>query len=53
VETHILDNEIDIVEGKVILEFVDFIRINHKFDSLDALKAQIQHDITKAKKRLA
>lgn len=53
VETHILDNEIGTVEGKVTLEFVDFIRINHKFDSLDALKAQIQNDITTAKQRLA
>jgi riboflavin kinase/FMN adenylyltransferase len=53
VETHILDKAIGKVEGKIILEFVEFIRINQKFDSLDALKAQIQHDITTAKKRLA
>jgi riboflavin kinase/FMN adenylyltransferase len=53
VETHILDNEIGKAEGEVVLEFVDFIRINQKFDSLDALKAQIQNDIATAKKRLA
>jgi riboflavin kinase/FMN adenylyltransferase len=52
VETHILDDEIGIVEGKVVLEFVDFIRINHKFDSLDTLKAQIQTDIITAKQLL-
>ena len=45
VETHILDEEIGKVEGKVVLEFVDFIRINHKFNSLETLKSQIHHDI--------
>ena len=53
VETHILDQEIGEVQDEVMLEFVDFIRINQKFDSLDALKAQIQNDITMAKKLLA
>lgn len=52
VETHIVDQEIGNVEGEVMLEFVEFIRINHKFDSLDALKVQIQNDITMAKKLL-
>ncbi len=52
VETHILDNEIGKAEGEVVLEFVDFIRTNQKFDSLDALKAQIQTDITTAKQLL-
>jgi len=52
VETHILDQEIGEVEDEVLLEFVDFIRINQKFDSLDALKAQIENDITTAKKLL-
>lgn len=52
VETHIMDQQLGKVEGKVVLEFVDFIRINQKFDSLDGLKAQIQNDITTAKKRL-
>lgn len=53
VETHILDQEIGAVEGEVLLEFVDFIRINQKFDSLDALRIQIQNDITTAKNLLA
>ena len=52
VETHILDQKIGEVEGEVLLEFVDFIRINQKFDSLDELKVQIQNDITAAKKLL-
>jgi riboflavin kinase/FMN adenylyltransferase len=53
VETHILDQEIGEISGEIALEFVDFIRINQKFDSLDALKKQIHDDIGMAKKRLS
>ena len=53
VETHILDQEIGEVSGEIMLEFVDFIRINQKFDSLDTLRAQIHDDIAMAKKRLS
>ncbi|MBT8344086.1 MAG: bifunctional riboflavin kinase/FAD synthetase [Sulfurovum sp.] len=53
VETHILDQQIGEVSGEIALEFVDFIRMNQKFDTLDALKKQIQDDIGMAKKRLA
>ena len=53
VETHILEKEIGEVQGEIALEFVDFIRKNQKFDSLDALKQQIQNDIGIAKKRLS
>jgi len=53
VETHILDVDIGEVQGVVALEFVDFIRGNKKFDSLDALKEQIKEDIDIAKKILS
>ena len=53
VETHILDKELGEMEGEIALEFVDFIRANQKFDSLDALKKQIQNDIGSAKKILS
>ncbi len=53
VETHVLDKEIGEVEGFIKLEFVDFIRINKKFNSLDALKEQIQHDIGLGKQLLS
>ena len=53
VETHILEKEIGEVQGEIALEFVDFIRKNQKFDSLDALREQIQHDIGSAKKILS
>jgi len=52
VETYVLDKEIGKVEGKVELKFMDFIRINQKFESLDDLKKQIQDDIERAKKIL-
>ena len=52
VETHILDKELGEVKGEIALEFVDFIRANQKFDSLDALRKQIQDDIGIAKKSL-
>ena len=49
VETHILDKEVDEVRGNIVLAFVNFIRENKKFDSLDALKKQIEDDISAAK----
>ena len=52
VETHILDREIGKVEGGLALQFIGFIRLNKKFDSLDALKRQIMDDIESAKKML-
>jgi riboflavin kinase/FMN adenylyltransferase len=45
VETHIIDKDIGKVSGRVILAFVAFIRENQRFDSLNILKKQIQHDI--------
>ncbi len=53
VETHILDKEIGVVRGDIQLAFVDFIRPNQKFDSLEALKKQIDDDILRAKEILA
>ncbi|MEA2047457.1 MAG: bifunctional riboflavin kinase/FAD synthetase [Campylobacterota bacterium] len=52
VETHILDSTIGEIEGKVVLAFIDFIRENRKFDSLETLKEQIEVDIGDAKKCL-
>ena len=50
VETHILDKDIGEVSGKIVLEFVAFMRGNQKFDGLDSLKKQIQNDIDMARK---
>ena len=50
VETHILDEDIGIVNGKIWLEFISLIRKNKKFNGLDDLRIQIKEDITEAKK---
>ncbi len=50
VETHIVDKDIGEVSGKVIIEFVAFMRGNQKFDGLNMLKKQIQDDINMARK---
>lgn len=52
VETHVIDKEIGRVNGVIKLAFVDFIRENKKFDSLEALREQIHADIAKAKEIL-
>jgi len=51
VETHILDGEIECSET-VDVGFVARLRGNEKFETLDALKAQIERDISEAKKIL-
>jgi len=52
IETHILESDIGTVTGTIQIEFVDFIRANKKFESLDMLKKQIFDDIQKAKEML-
>ncbi len=52
VETHILGSNLGEVQGKVKIKFMNFIRENKKFDSLDALKKQINIDIQSAQKSL-
>ena len=49
IETHVIDKDIGIVKGKVWLEFRAFIRENKKFETLEALKKQIDLDIIHAK----
>jgi len=52
VETHILDQQLAEVKSSVEIFFVSFLRENKKFDSLSALKLQIECDIAEAKKYL-
>jgi riboflavin kinase/FMN adenylyltransferase len=51
VESHILDGEVK-CEKKAEISFVDFIRNNEKFDSIEKLKEAIQKDIAVANKKL-
>lgn len=53
VETHILEQDIGEVQGCLALMFVDFIRLNQKFENLESLKEQIKNDIAQSKKCLA
>ncbi len=50
VETHILNFDKDIYYKKVVLEFVDLIRDESRFDSFEDLKKQIALDCQKVKK---
>ena len=52
VETHILERDTGEVSGNIEMKFVDFIRANQKFESLDRLKQQIYIDIKKTKEML-
>ncbi|MBU6339732.1 MAG: bifunctional riboflavin kinase/FAD synthetase [Rickettsiales bacterium] len=45
-ETHIPNFHQDLYGKKIIVEFVDFIRDEKKFESLDALKKQIAMDVS-------
>ncbi len=49
VETHILDAELT-CKSRVSVSFIDFIRVNKKFNSLQDLKKAIASDIQSAKK---
>jgi len=51
VETHILDGEVECREVAEI-SFIDYIRANEKYDSLEELKSAIKKDIVKASKEL-
>lgn len=52
VETHILDRDIEFNDGEVEIIFLEFIRENKKFNSIDELKKQIEIDIIKTKETL-
>ncbi len=49
IEAHIFDFDKDVYGDKLKIEFVDFIRGDAKFESLDALKVQMELDASKAK----
>ena len=51
-ETHIFDFEKDIYGSRITVQFIEKIREEVKFDSIDLLKSQIKKDIEEAKKIL-
>jgi len=51
IETHIVDGKVT-CKDKAVISFVEFIRDNKKFDTLEELKSAIKEDIQIAKNRL-
>jgi riboflavin kinase/FMN adenylyltransferase len=45
IETHILDKKLNDIKADISISFVEYIRENRKFSSLDALKEQISKDL--------
>ena len=50
VETYLYDFAGDLYGKELRVEFLDFVRPEKKFDSIDALKEQLDHDITACKR---
>ena len=53
IETHVLDEVLESIEGEVSIVFIDFIRENKKFSDLAALKEQISKDFKKASSKFS
>ncbi len=49
IETHVLDWREDVLDGEVALRFLRRLRAEHRFASVDALRAQIERDIARAR----
>jgi riboflavin kinase/FMN adenylyltransferase len=49
IEAHILDFSEDIYNQQITLFLVQFLRNEQRFNGLDALKIQLQHDEAKAR----
>ena len=52
VETHLLDQDIDLYGSTIEVQFLKRIREERKFSSVDELRKQIQHDVLQAQKDL-
>lgn len=51
-ETHLLNFSGDLYQQELTVEFLDYIRPEQQFESVDALQTQIQKDIQTAKERI-
>jgi len=52
VETHLLNFDGDLYQKEIRVEFLDFIRPEKQFVSVEALQKQIQEDIKTARERI-
>jgi riboflavin kinase/FMN adenylyltransferase len=48
VEVHLLDANLDLYDKKLTIEFIEYLRGEQRFPSIDALKMQISADVQKA-----
>jgi riboflavin kinase/FMN adenylyltransferase len=53
VETHLFDQKLDLYGRSIELQFVDYLRPMHKFDSADALVEQMRDDDARIREILA
>lgn len=49
VEAHLLDVELDLYGRYIIIDFVERLRNEQRFNGIEALKLQIAHDVTRAR----
>lgn len=52
IEAHLLDFDGDLYDTELEIEFLDFLRHQKQFESLDALKAAISEDVAEVRRRL-
>ena len=52
-EVHLFDNDLDLYGEELYVKFINYIRKEIKFDSVDELKSQIQTDVASVKKQFA
>ena len=53
IEVHIFDFNEDIYDSEICIEFVSHIRMEQKFNSMEALKAQLKADEEAARAELS
>jgi len=49
VETHLLDQDLEEIDGEISINFISYIRENMKFETLELLKEQISEDLAEAR----
>jgi riboflavin kinase/FMN adenylyltransferase len=52
IESHVIGCDVGEVKGRVEIKFVDFLRENRKFETLEELKVQIEKDIAVVKESI-
>nr|MBA2283951.1 bifunctional riboflavin kinase/FAD synthetase [Ktedonobacteraceae bacterium] len=52
VEAYLLDVDLDLYEKRITLDFIERLRDEQRFSSIEALKAQLTHDVQQARQIL-